>query len=120
MMFVLLIIEGLISYGQVNVSSPYIKNLDVWKDLGAHVTTSNEAVVEDSDIIFLAIKPVIFPSVMAQLQSSPRARNIKNKLFVSILAGITLNDLEKVGRHFYKTRLFQKVCVIDIKNSHFS
>lgn len=92
-----IVIEGLISYQQVTVSSPYIKNLNSWKDLGAHVTTSNERVVEDADVIFLAIKPVIFPLVMSELQKSPNAQNIKNKLFLSILAGISLNDLEKVG-----------------------
>lgn len=90
------VIEGLISYTQVTVSSPYIKMLNAWKDLGAHVTTSNPKVVEDTDVIFLAVKPVVYPIVMSELENSPNARNIKNKLFVSVLAGIPLKELEKV------------------------
>lgn len=60
------------------------------------MTTDNGKVVEESDVIFLAIKPVIFKQVMADLESNKKASVFKNKLFISILAGITLEELEKV------------------------
>lgn len=101
-----IILQGLISYPEVTVSSPYIKNLDAWKDLGANVTTNNATVVEDCDIIFLAIKPVIFPQVMAELQASPKAQNFNNKLFISILAGILIQELEKVQNTYLNCAVF--------------
>lgn len=84
------------SYSQIYVSSPYPKYLNEWKKYGANVSTDNGEVAEKADVIFLAIKPVIFPQVMTNLLASRKSENIQNKLFVSILAGITIEELEKV------------------------
>lgn len=86
---------GLIDYSQVYVSSPYIKNLDSWKELGANVTIDNAIVAKESDIIFLAVKPHILTEAIKQIVDTKQ--EIKDKLFVSILAGITIKDLELVG-----------------------
>ncbi|KAJ8984254.1 hypothetical protein NQ317_007486 [Molorchus minor] len=88
--------KGLVDYSQVYVSSPYIKNLDSWKDLGANVSTDNSIVAKEADIIFLAVKPHILQEALSQIMASPNATKIKNKLFISILAGITIADLEKM------------------------
>jgi hypothetical protein len=88
--------KGLINYSQVYVSSPYVKNLDVWKQLGANVTTNNNEVAQKSDIIFLAVKPHMLNVVLDKLIQDSKINTISNKLFVSILAGITLKELEEV------------------------
>lgn len=99
--------KDLIKYSQVWVSGPYIKNLDKWKVLGANVTIDNCEVVLKSDVIFLAVKPDILPSVVENIRKNPIAREIKDKLFVSILAGITLNRLESLFSTFEKSRVIR-------------
>lgn len=91
---------GLIDYSQVYVSSPYINNLDVWKVLGANTTTNNTEVAKNSDVIFLAVKPHLLNEVLDKLIKDSKTTPISNKLFVSILAGISLEDLEKVSIDF--------------------
>lgn len=88
--------KGLVSYSQVYVSSPYPKYLADWKRRGAHVYTDNAEVAANADVIFLAVKPIIFPVMMERLLKSDKLSLIKDKLFVSILAGIKIQDLEKV------------------------
>lgn len=90
-------ILGLIDYSQVYVASPYPKNLDSWKALGANVSTENSVVAKESDVIFLAVKPHILKEALHNISKSSLAPQIINKLFVSILAGITTKDLEEVG-----------------------
>lgn len=90
------VFSGLINYSQVYVSSPYIKNLDSWKVLGAHVFTDNSIVAKESDVIFLAVKPHLLNEAVNQIFNSPNLIHIKNKLFISILAGITIASLEEV------------------------
>ncbi|CAH1173680.1 unnamed protein product [Phaedon cochleariae] len=97
--------KGLIKYSQVYVSSPYIKNLDVWKELGANVSTDNSVVAKEADIIFLAVKPHILGGALKELQESPNASMIRNKLFISILAGITVNNLEEMLSKFEGSRV---------------
>lgn len=79
------------------VSSPYIKNLDSWKKLGANVFTDNSIVAKEADVIFLAVKPHILSDALNQMFTSENVKDIKNKLFISILAGITTTNLEKVS-----------------------
>lgn len=88
---------GLINYSQVYVSSPYIKNLDAWKEMGANVFTDNSIVAKEADVIFLAVKPHILTEALKQIFSSEHAKDVKNKLFISILAGVTTSDLEEVS-----------------------
>ncbi|XP_060525541.1 uncharacterized protein LOC132701535 [Cylas formicarius] len=99
--------KGLINYSQVYVSSPYIRNLDSWKELGANVTTDNAVVVNESDIIFLAVKPHILKDAIAQVANSELALRIKHKLFISILAGITIKDLEEMLFQFEGSRVIR-------------
>ncbi|XP_044257973.1 pyrroline-5-carboxylate reductase-like [Tribolium madens] len=100
--------RGLINYSQVYVSSPYIKNLNVWKELGANITTDNTEVAQKSDIVFLAVKPHMLSEILDKIIKDATASPISNKLFVSILAGITLRELEE------KTKVFQGSRVIRV------
>ncbi|XP_060525542.1 uncharacterized protein LOC132701536 isoform X1 [Cylas formicarius] len=87
--------KGLIRYSQVYVSGPNIQNLLYWKEKGAHVYTENGRVVQEADIIFLAFKPHILPTAIAGVYDTLK-HPVKSKLFVSILAGIPMKQLENV------------------------
>lgn len=84
-----------------------MKNLDAWKVWGANVTTDNFEVVKKSDIIFLAVKPVIFRDVLSELCQRSDAANVSDKLFVSILAGISISQLEEVW--FYLMMIIKNI-----------
>ena len=45
------------------VSAPTDSNLALWRELGAQTTHDNADVVLGCDVIFLAVKPHIFPEV---------------------------------------------------------
>ncbi|KAJ3627167.1 hypothetical protein MTP99_014566 [Tenebrio molitor] len=85
--------KGLVEYKQLFISGPHMEGLQSWHNLGAKTTTENGAVVAESDIIFLAVKPHILPTAVANIYETLR-KPVKGKLFVSILAGVTLEALE--------------------------
>ena len=60
--------SGLIAPSQVMTSAPSDNNLMLWRQLGAATTHVNSEVVIACDVIFLAVKPNIFPAVMAELE----------------------------------------------------
>lgn len=87
--------KGLLPYEQIIVSSPFFKNLEHWKNLGAEVTTNNGKVAEEANVIILAVKPHILKEAIDGIPNvNPK---MHNKLFVSILAGSTLRMLEEVS-----------------------
>ncbi|KAJ8984253.1 hypothetical protein NQ317_007485 [Molorchus minor] len=88
--------KGLISYKQVYVAGPHIENLIYWQEKGASVSTENGKIVEESDVIFLAIKPHILPTAIANMYDTLPQKPLKSKLFVSILAGVPMQQLENV------------------------
>jgi len=53
-------------------------------------------VVEHSDIVFIAVKPHILDSAVENMKAT-LSQAISTKLFVSVLAGTTLEVLEQVG-----------------------
>lgn len=63
--------------------------------MGASTTTKNGIVASKCDVIFLAVKPHILPTAVANIYETFTSP-VKGKLFVSILAGITLAALENV------------------------
>lgn len=86
------------------VSGPNLVNLDKWRVLGANITGDNGVVVTKCDIIFICVKPHLLHLCAQQVESSIE-RNVldKDKLFVSVLAGVTLDQLELVGCLMFKT-----------------
>lgn len=90
----------MVKYSQVFVSGPRIDNLTNWKDNGARVFTENGIVVDQADIIFIAVKPHILPESIANMYDTLPQVPPKSKLFVSILAGVPLEQLENVSLHF--------------------
>lgn len=86
------------------MSSPYIKNLDSWKKLGSNVTTDNAVVASEADLIILAVKPHMLKEAIDTMSKSSLQSKIKNKLFMSILAGLTTKHLEDVRKIFIKLK----------------
>lgn len=65
------------------------------KATGAQITADNSRVVEQSDVIFLAVKPQQMPAVAAELRGKIGPR----RLLVSICAGVRLASLaERFGQ----------------------
>lgn len=64
------------------------------------MTIKNGEVAEEADVVFLSIKPHILAEAVANIYNTmTSACKISNKLFVSILAGVTLSSLENVKKN---------------------
>ncbi|XP_018327559.1 pyrroline-5-carboxylate reductase-like [Agrilus planipennis] len=98
--------KGVVQYSQIYVSSPYKKNLHVWETWKTNVSLDNGDVAEKAEIIFIAVKPHMLQEVM-DLLITKRKDQIKNKLFVSVLAGVTISSLEKFISNFEKCRVIR-------------
>jgi pyrroline-5-carboxylate reductase len=111
--------KGLVEYKQLFISGPHMEGLQSWHNLGAKTTTENGAVVAESDIIFLAVKPHILPTAVANIYETLR-KPVKGKLFVSILAGVTLEALENVKETINKlcnNEWFKFQCLATLEGS---
>lgn len=98
-----IVIIGIIKPTQVIVSGPNLVNLEKWRVLGANVTEDNGVVVTKCDIIFICVKPHLLQTCASQVEGSiERAVFDKDKLFVSVLAGISLDQLELVSFYYQK------------------
>ncbi|GBG30335.1 Pyrroline-5-carboxylate reductase [Hondaea fermentalgiana] len=60
--------------------------------LGVPVYTENVKVVAQSDVIFLSVKPYVLPHVLEEIRDTVT----KEKLVVSIAAGVTIGAMENV------------------------
>lgn len=84
--------KGLVSASQVLASDPQESVRERFHQLtGSSVTDNNLEVVRGQDIIVLAIKPQVMGRVMAEL----RGRISPEKLVVSIVAGVPIQELER-------------------------
>ncbi|EGT3615471.1 pyrroline-5-carboxylate reductase [Clostridium perfringens] len=61
------------------------------KSLGINTTLDNKEVCNNSDIIFLAVKPYMYEKVIKEIRDHINL----NKVIVTIAAGINLSDVEK-------------------------
>lgn len=78
------------------VSGPNLKNLKHWSEWGTNVTTQNSEVFYNCDIIFLGVKPGMLSTAVKECQSDlTKNLSLKNVLFISMLAGITIDRLQK-------------------------
>jgi len=90
-----LIERGIIKSSQVVVSGPNLDNLEKWRELGATTTDINGEVVAKCDIIFICVKPHMLLTCATQIDNYIAAAvKEKDKIFVSVLAGISLDQLE--------------------------
>ncbi|KAL4217654.1 Pyrroline-5-carboxylate reductase 1 [Mactra antiquata] len=86
------ITTGVIKPGNILASDPDQRMLNFMQnDLGINITHSNREVVEKSDMVVLAVKPNVVSPVLQEV--SPTVS--KEKLVVSIAAGIPIGTIEK-------------------------
>lgn len=88
------LIAGLESAGAIRnksyVSEPYAPAREKLAKAGYRVTTSNVEVVRHSDVVFVAVKPDVVPTVLREVGPALGSK----KLLVSIAAGVDLETLE--------------------------
>lgn len=91
------LISGLIASGhspqQIWVSDPAQATLQAHRDnLNINVSTSNNAIVEEVDVVVLAVKPQVLREIALEIA---QAVQNKNTLIVSVAAGISQTSLSK-------------------------
>lgn len=94
-----LIERGFVTTKDILTSGPNLENLCRWVELGVSVTNSNADVVRQSDVIFICVKPNKLKICAEQIRVDSQPNDLltfSNKLFVSVLAGIKLETLQKV------------------------
>lgn len=92
---------GLVPYSDVYVSGPHLENLTNWKEKGANISNLNEETVKHANIIFICVKPHLFSKALESFHNLRAAvsggqLDIRKKLFVSVMAGISIAKLETV------------------------
>ncbi|KAI5631660.1 hypothetical protein NE865_15619 [Phthorimaea operculella] len=95
------IVKGIVNNGchppsNIWVSGPHIENLSDWSKLGANTTDKNGEVFYNCDVIFLGVKPGMLRTAVDDcVNTLPKQTPPKSVLFISMLAGITIEDLHK-------------------------
>lgn len=93
------IAEGLIASGFRKAADITLtrRNLAPLKDLekqGVILTSDNRKAAKDAGIIMLAVKPYNYQDVLAEIKM---ALNAKTQLLISVITGITMDDMEKAA-----------------------
>lgn len=78
---------------EIIVSGPHLEKLEHFKAAGAQITTDNVAAFNQSDVIFLGVKPQVLPDVLKQLTEAHVDCN--GKLLISMAAGFTFKAFAK-------------------------
>ncbi|XP_008204330.1 pyrroline-5-carboxylate reductase [Nasonia vitripennis] len=87
-----LVKKGVIKPNNIWVSSRTEKTLSVWESVGINITFNNYEVVQNSDVIFLAVKPQMLDEA---LRTCKPPHHTTGKLFVSVIVGIPLDTLDE-------------------------
>lgn len=94
-----LIKKGILDPKNIWVSGQTDKTLSFWRELGTHATLNNEEVVQNTDVIVLAVKPHLLDVVNEGVAQSLKQK-VANKLYISLLVGIPLIRLIRGFRMF--------------------
>lgn len=92
------IMGGIIKSGITGASNIYIYDLDTVKlqqvkdELGVNIVSDSNELARTCDILFVAVKPNVFLSVLKGIKPALK----KDIIIVSIAAGITIEDMESV------------------------
>ena len=93
------IIKGFVNKNCVNSSDIYFirqnkeKQAQQASELGINGCNDYESLIENSDILFLGVKPVVFPTLLPQIAKSVKK---KNPLVVSMAAGLTTDSIKEM------------------------
>ncbi|XP_069671410.1 pyrroline-5-carboxylate reductase 3 isoform X2 [Periplaneta americana] len=82
---------GLTKGEAILASDPVPQSIREFEDLGAQASSDNRAVVKQSDVVFLAVKPQVLPDVLSNIKPYVGKRH----LLISIAMGISIKDIEK-------------------------
>ncbi len=92
------VIKGLVESGFIRADKIYASNrsqgklIKVAEDYGIHALASNQDVVDQCDIVFIAVKSQEFFDIL-----DPIARDfVKNQIVVSLAAGVSLQSIKKI------------------------
>ena len=81
--------------------------LDEIKGMGCHTMHSNQELVQQSDVVLLAVKPSIVPIVLKEVCSLIT----ENKLIVSIAAGVPIEKIQNCLENNSKVS-FNMCCLV--------
>jgi len=86
------ITAGLTKGNQITASAGPLDQqcIDAFQQLGATASFDNKVVIENSDVILIAVKPFVVPIALSEVRSLIK----KNHLFLSVAMGVSLNDLQ--------------------------
>lgn len=83
--------KGVVKPHKIMASDTVPQMLDCIKEQGVRISRSNLEIVENSDLIIIAVKPHVVSPILQEVSS----KVTREKLFLSIAAGVTLETLEK-------------------------
>lgn len=88
---------GNLKSSQVYVSGPVLDNLERWRKIGVHPSRTNGAVVTKCDIIFICVKSNLLWKCSQQIEAEIEPSVCDSgKVFISVVTGVTLDQLELV------------------------
>lgn len=87
-----LIHKDILNPDNIWVSGRTDRTHSFWKELGAHPTLKNNEVANNCDIIFLTVKPLMLDDALSTIVEK-KAEKFESKLFISVLAGVSLEIL---------------------------
>ncbi|GMN60966.1 hypothetical protein TIFTF001_030049 [Ficus carica] len=83
--------SGILPASRISTSHSSPLRREAFESFGVRVVSTNEDVVEESDVVVFSVKPQVAKNVVLQLKPLLS----KKKLLVSVAAGIKLKDLEE-------------------------
>jgi pyrroline-5-carboxylate reductase len=84
--------SGLITNGEIYLSDIDETKLAAFKNAGINVSNDNNATVQNSDCIFLTVKPQFYAQVLDGLKN---IKNIAGKIFITVAPGITTEFIRR-------------------------
>ncbi len=80
--------SGFVSASDITVSDFMPEKLSAFKERGVNITSDNMVAANTADVIVFAVKPNVLRKIL------PDFSGLKNKLFISIAAGVSVNELK--------------------------
>ena len=88
------VIAGVLDPKNIWVSARTEKTLEYWKKLGTATTLNNSDIVNNCDLVFIAVKPQMLQDAFQSIKFNNSLAKI---VFVSMLVGVTLKVLRSVS-----------------------
>jgi pyrroline-5-carboxylate reductase len=94
------IVEGLLKskfakVSELSVTKRNTSTLQALKKKGIAITNNNSEAVKKADVVILAVKPFQVADVLSEIKKELGS----NKIFISVVTGVTIDDMEKIIEH---------------------